>query len=109
MSYKLRKTLVMMVIFAVFSFTFVGFIKGTSVSASDDLRTGERKFYKSYVVEHGDTLWGIAQEHMTEEYSSIQSYIDEVIEANNLGADYLRDGQLIILPYYADAPELCSN
>lgn len=109
MRYKVRKTLVMMVIFAVFSFTFVAFIKAEPVSARESTIMNERKFFESYVVERGDTLWGIAQEHMCEEYDSIQDYIEDIIEVNDLGADYIRDGQLIVLPYYADNPELCSN
>ena len=109
MNYKLRKALVMVVIFAVFTTTFMKFIMGTSSSASTDMRVNERKYFKSYVVQKVDILWSIAECYMTDEYDSYESYIDEVIDSNHLGSDYLREGQLIVIPYYSDSPEVCSS
>lgn len=104
MGYRTRKTLVMVLIILIFSVTFMKFMVGTASSASDDLRVNERKFFTSYVVKKGDTLWSIAEQYITEEYKSYNDYIDEIKTSNHIGGSYLQEGQLIVLPYYADEP-----
>lgn len=105
MNYKTKKSLVMVGILIVFSLTLLKFIQGTTVSASSDLRVNERKYFTSYVVGKGDSLWTIADNYITKEYASIQDYIDEVIESNHLSVTAsIYPGQLLVLPYYADEP-----
>ena len=43
---------------------------------------------------------------MTDEYDSIYEYINEVMESNHLENTNIKYGQMLILPYYADAPTL---
>ena len=62
------------------------------------MRTNERKYFTSYIVERDDTLWDIAGRYMTPEYDSIESYIEEVMESNHLHNDRIREGQMLILP-----------
>lgn len=76
------------------------------VSAKDSMRINERKFFTTYVVEKDDTLWDIANSYMTDEYDSIYEYINEVMESNHLENTNIKYGQMLILPYYADAPTL---
>jgi nucleoid-associated protein YgaU len=76
------------------------------VSAKDSMRINERKFFTTYVVEKDDTLWDIANNYMTDEYDSIYEYINEVMESNHLENTNIKYGQMLILPYYADAPTL---
>ena len=76
------------------------------VSAKDSMRINERKFFTTYVVEKEDTLWDIANNYMTDEYDSIYEYINEVMESNHLENTNIKYGQMLILPYYADAPTL---
>lgn len=59
------------------------------------------KYYTDICVECGDTLWSIAQEHMTKEYKSIASYIREVQEINHIGS-VIQYGQHLTIPYYSE-------
>ncbi|MDO4343474.1 MAG: LysM peptidoglycan-binding domain-containing protein [Eubacteriales bacterium] len=59
------------------------------------------KYYTDIRVERGDTLWDIAMEYMTEEYSSPAAYIKEVKEINQLGSE-LKSGQYLVIPYYSE-------
>ena len=50
----------------------------------------------------GDTLWDIAKEYRTEEYSDISSYIAEVREINHLSSNQITDGMYLCIPYYSE-------
>ena len=41
---------------------------------------------------------------MTEEYDTAHVYIKEVMESNHLESTGIIEGQMLILPYYADKP-----
>lgn len=59
------------------------------------------KYYKSIIIETGDTLWDLAEEYGTSEYyGSHQEYINEVMRMNGLSDDRITAGQYIIIPYY---------
>ncbi len=60
------------------------------------------KYYRSVVVEAGDSLWHYAKEYGNKEYyGNYQDYIDEVIQMNGLSDDNITAGQHLILPYYS--------
>ena len=60
------------------------------------------KYYKSIVVEEGDTLWHYACQYVEESYyDSYDDYIKEVIMINSLTDDAITAGQHLILPYYS--------
>lgn len=60
------------------------------------------KYYKSIVVEDGDTLWNYACQYGEEQYyDSHADYINEVIRINMLSDDTITAGQHLILPYYS--------
>lgn len=59
------------------------------------------KYYTSIEVKYGDSLWTIAQEYVSEEYDSIDEYIDEVMEINHLKEEKISAGQYLIVPYYS--------
>ena len=74
------------------------------IAAGKSNASGENvsfKYYTSIEIMKGDTLWSIASEYMTSEYDSIQDYIDEVKDLNNLGADDIHIGQYLMIPYYS--------
>lgn len=59
------------------------------------------KYYKSIVIEAGDTLWDLAEEYgASEHYESRQEYIEEVMRMNGLSDDQITAGQYIIIPYF---------
>ena len=59
------------------------------------------KYYTCISVESGDSLWDIAQKYMTDEYTSTQDYIDEVVSINNLNNDSsIVAGTNLVIPYY---------
>jgi len=60
------------------------------------------KYYKSIVVESGDTIWDYAKEYANENYyDSYESYIKEVIRINAMQDDSIQSGQYLIIPYYS--------
>lgn len=58
------------------------------------------KYYKTIEVNVGDSLWSIASENKSGEYRTINDYIDEVKNINNLGEDEINSGEKLIIPYF---------
>lgn len=71
------------------------------IDAESDLTRISYKYYKSYYVETGDSLWSIAKEHISDEYSDINEYIAEVKQINHLQGDAVKQGSHICIPYYS--------
>ncbi len=70
--------------------------------ANDEMTDVTYKYFTSYEVTKGDTLWSIAEENINYDfYDHIQEYVDEVIEINHLHGDKIRVGQNIIVPYFS--------
>lgn len=59
------------------------------------------KYYTTVYVTRDMTLWDIAEEYITDEYSDKRAYIDEVMEINQLKSDKLSYGSTICVPYYS--------
>lgn len=60
------------------------------------------KYYTSYEVKSGDTLWSIAEEYSGNgAYDRITDYIDEVCSINHLPSDTIYAGNKICIPYYS--------
>lgn len=60
------------------------------------------KYYTSYEIKPGDTLYTIADQYM-EGYDSKEEYVRELKLTNGIhNADKIRAGQLIHVPYYSD-------
>ena len=53
-------------------------------------------YYTSIEIQPGDTLWNIAEETMTSEYSSVPEYVKVLKEINSLDSDQLEAGQNLI-------------
>ena len=80
------------------SFTANGFISNAKSKQMEDI---EFKYYKSIVVEEGETLWSIASENMGADYEDKNSYINEVKQMNGLIDDQITIGSYIIIPYFS--------
>ena len=60
----------------------------------------EYKYYKSIVIQDGDSLWSVAKEYQDDKYENTQEYIDELKELNNLSSDRIHEGQHLMVVYY---------
>lgn len=72
----------------------------TQAQAENRNQPASYKYYTSIQVKGGDTLWEIAEQYRTEEYSDIPSYIEEVKEINHLSTSQITDGMYLCIPYY---------
>ncbi len=72
----------------------------SNAESAQDKALDTFKYYRSITVESGDSLWNIAQENITEEYDSVQDYIEEVCFINSITADDIHAGHHLIIPYY---------
>lgn len=87
-------------VFLIISLSFAFFSFKTKAQSSDEEIL--YKYYKSIVVENGDTLWGYAEIYgNTEYYDSYETYIKEVMHINFLPDEQITYGQHLILPYYS--------
>ncbi|MBR3772108.1 MAG: LysM peptidoglycan-binding domain-containing protein [Clostridium sp.] len=59
------------------------------------------KLVTSVYIEKGDSLWTIAEKYYTEENQSIKAYINEIKTCNHLSSNVIKEGQYLIIPYYA--------
>lgn len=66
-------------------------------TAKGNGRENADRYYKSIQIQSGDTLWDIAEEHMTSEYSSTGEYVSELKEINALNSDHIQSGQHLII------------
>lgn len=58
------------------------------------------RYYKSILIEPGDTLWEIALEFKDARCSSTQEYVDELMEINGLTSDRIHAGRFLTVSYY---------
>lgn len=58
------------------------------------------KYYKSIEIQDGDTLWGIAEKYMDDEYDSVQDYIAELKEINQLVTDDIQSANYLTVVYH---------
>ncbi len=72
-----------------------------NVKASSEQKETAYKYYTSVTVEAGETLWDIAGIYMSDEFSSVQKYIDEVKNINHLTDNKIYAGEQLIVPYYS--------
>ena len=70
-------------------------------SRAEAKRVDSFKYYTAVTVNSNDTLWDIALDHLTDEYSSVNEYIREIKEINEMKSDTIYYGQRLVLPYYS--------
>lgn len=97
-SYNFKGFVVLMVLTIIFGVIFLsGFNDTGKVNAS----TSNQKYFVCVDIQDGDTLWSIADLYITEEYSSVDDYIEEIKELNGLSNDKILCGATLVVPYYA--------
>ena len=70
---------------------------GHPVSAAESASQSETR-YVMYVVQAGDTLWGIADSRLTQEFPTCRSYAKEVMRANCMEDTRIYPGDLLMIP-----------
>jgi len=99
---RIRKTYFLGFFVALFVLVSAILLTGFSIQAEESTDNTSNKYYTSVSVEKGDTLWTIATEYRTAEYSGINQYIDELKSINALNSDTIKTGDTLIVPYYSD-------
>lgn len=88
-------TLLTVCLVTVLSFTANGFLS----NAKTDSSQMPVKYYKSIMVERGDTLWAIAAEYAAADSSTGQC-LNEIRQLNSLHGDNITAGSYLVVPYY---------
>ncbi len=94
---RFRRIFTGIILMMVICVTFGAFL----VSAHEKTSAGDAvyKYYKSIEIQPGDTLWGIAEDTMTDEYDSVVEYVQVLKDMNNLDSDNIEAGQDLIIAY----------
>lgn len=89
--------IVLMVLIFVFSMLF----HKTVSSASSEFE--REQCYQSVEIQPGDSLWSIASRYFTEEWISIEHYIEEIKLFNSMESNEIHSGDYLMIPYYVEA------
>lgn len=74
----------------------------TFAQADDSRKLPAYKYYTSYEIKEGDTLWSIAETYMDDaHYDSVNDYIKEVKSINGLTNDTIHADCYLVIPYYS--------
>ena len=98
---ELHKNFLLTILTICFTITFAFSVNVILSDAKDTDKPIYYKYYSSVVVEKGDTLWSIAEEHMGTQYESTADYVKEVMQMNSLTNDHIIAGQHLVIPYYS--------
>ncbi|MBQ7433717.1 MAG: LysM peptidoglycan-binding domain-containing protein [Lachnospiraceae bacterium] len=72
---------------------------GTTAQA-DEIPSGREKYYTSILIQPGDTLWTIAEQYVSPEYDSVQSYVNELKFMNGMTGSTIYAGNYLTIAYY---------
>ena len=94
-----RNRRIMLLIAIICSILFAFIFSTTRVAAENSKPVN--KYYTSYEIQPGDTLWTIADQFMNAEYSDKTAFIDEIKSINHISGDNITAGSYIVVEYYA--------
>ena len=66
---------------------------------SVDRAEASYKYYTSIQVKQGESLWSIAGNYMSSDYSDRDAYMEEVKKLNHLNSDDIHAGEYLLIPY----------
>jgi len=73
---------------------------GVRSDAESDGKAPMFKYYKSVLIDSGDTLWSIAAENKTSGMDT-EDVVEEIKKMNGLRSDSITAGNYLIVPYYS--------
>lgn len=97
--YMLIGKLAAIILFMVALFLVVLFVLPERTAAAGNT-AGSTYTITSVQIEEGDSLWSLASEYYTAEFSSVADYITEIKRMNGLSSDTLYAGSYILIPQY---------
>ncbi len=100
--HRYNKLLLVAIMLFLFGSIFMSNFKGFSPAASAS--TINVKYFKCVTIGTEDSLWSIANDNISEEYESVEDYIKEVKDINDLKDDKIYCGATLVIPHY-DAPQ----
>ncbi len=80
-------------------FLFVLFVMPERSAAAGNVSASTYQII-SVEIEEGDSLWSIATEHYTAEFSSVREFVAEIKRMNSLSSDTLYTGGYLVIPQY---------
>ena len=90
-----RKILLATGIIFTFIFAFTLYSNRAAAENSQPVYT----YYTSYEIQPGDTLWTIADQFMSPEFSDKAAFIDNLKAINHIGGDNITAGKYLIVQY----------
>ena len=88
-------------VMTLFVLSITVFFSKEPVEASDGIE--HVKDYICIEVEEGDSLWSLAEEYKTEEFTSLESFVAEMEEINGMNKDtVLKPGNKLMVPCYKE-------
>lgn len=97
-----RRVRTLTVVFT-FVFFFISIISANAVIAKAGEKNYE-KMYTSIIVERGETVWEIAEAHMTPGYDAVQDLVKEIGFINGLDDTYsIKSGTVLMIPYFSES------
>lgn len=100
---EIRNKVLFAVVTVIIVLTAVLSFQSITSQAQDENAEVTYKYFISYEIEQGDSLWSIAKDYIDYSYyDSVQDYVDEVIDINNLNNDTIVSGQCIVIPYFSN-------
>ncbi|MBO7402865.1 MAG: LysM peptidoglycan-binding domain-containing protein [Lachnospiraceae bacterium] len=98
----MKKQLILILISAfVFLFTVIFVVKTVNAKEKAPSRV---KSFVSVRVSEGDTVWSIAEDYLSPEYSNITVLVKEIEKTNHLVNGQINSGNYIIVPVYIEKP-----
>ena len=88
----------LMILAGVLFFAFLLFVLPVGRVEASDEQQKTAADYVSYVVQSGDTMWDIADSHLSDRYPTHSDYISELMRVNGLRTSDIYEGQLIVIP-----------
>lgn len=94
-----RRVVIFMIFFMFLMLCSLLFVYQTSKAKLPEENT---RRVVSIKLEKGDTLWSLAKKYYTEDFKSLDAYINVLIRCNGLTTETIHEGRYLIVPYYAD-------